>query len=338
VIDCRPMEIARRTFLEASAAAGVGAALFGIPSLARAARSPGPGFVVKVVDPAMYAGGRWRGAFPDPAVATTMVNKAVMRLAGETDVGRAFARFVSPSKKVGIKINVLGGRFSATSLEVTNAIVAGVRAAGVPDAQIQVFDQYEYGFRQGRYTLTDHPREGEIRTVNHDMVGYSDEPFEVNGVRVKLVNSFLWCDEIISVPVLKDHDLAGITCAMKNLSCGVIDRPPRLHRTMNESIARFYAHDLIRSKVKLIVCDGAAVLYNNGPQNNSDFRNVHNAIYATTDPVAMDRIAHEVIEAERAAARLPTLARAGRPPTFIEEGERLGLGIGRRDDIVLDTI
>ncbi len=332
------MEIGRRELLRASASAAAGAAFLAMPGMARAARVPGPGQVVKVTSPAMYANGRWRGQFPDPAVATRMVHEAVKRLAAEEDVGAAFRRFVSPSEKVGIKINVLGGRFSATSLEVTNAIIAGVRAAGVPDAQIQVFDQYEYGFRQGRYECTDRPGEGKIRTVHHEMVGYSDEPFEVNGVRVKLVNSFLWCDSIISVPVLKDHDLAGVTCAMKNLSCGVIDRPPRMHRTMNESIARFYAHDSIRSKVKLIVCDGAAVLFNNGPINNADFRNVHNAVYATTDPVAMDRIAHEVIEAERAAARLPTLERAGRPPTFIEEGARLGLGISRRDDIVLDAV
>lgn len=82
----------------------------------------------------------WRddGAL-DPAVVQEMVDQAVMKLAGEADVGAAFRRFVRPDDIVGIKSNVW--RMLPTPRELESAILERVRQAGVSRERIGVDDR-----------------------------------------------------------------------------------------------------------------------------------------------------------------------------------------------------
>ena len=300
----------RRDFLRNTAActALAGAGLWTTDALA-VGRTPGPGDVVKVTHPGMMG-----SQYPVPAVAREMVHAAVKTLTGEDDVGRAFGRFVAPSQKVGIKVNCLAGRLSSTSREVAYAVVEGVRAAGVPDANIVIFDQYPWALLQARY-LREQEGVVAVRTVHHDEVpnAFEDE-FRTQGVRARFAKNFLWCDTVINVPVVKDHNLAGVTCAFKNIVCGVIDAPPHLHRTMNESLAQFWLMPEIQSRVGLIVCDASVIQYSNGPKLAMEFRKPTNSVYATTDPVAMDAIATTLVESARAEARLPPSPASAEPP------------------------
>jgi uncharacterized protein (DUF362 family) len=283
-------------------------------------RPPGPGDVVKVVHPQMVT-----GQFPDPAIARDMVFTAVKRLTGEDDPGRAFGHFVGPNDKVGVKVNCLAGRHSSTSREVAYAIVEGVRLAGVPDDKIAIFDQYPWALLQGRY-LRDVERP--VRTIHHDEVPNAfTEETRIHGCRFRWAKNFLAFDKVINVPIIKDHNLSGVTCAIKNVVCGVIDLPPRLHRVIHEAMPRVWASDEIRSRVSLTVCDAGVIQYSNGPKVALEFRKPMNTVYATTDPIAMDAIARDLVEAARAEHRLPPLARQNRAPRFVEVGASLGLGI-----------
>src|SRR5207245_7807261 len=129
------------------------------------------GDVVRVVNPGLMPAGRVR---PDPTVARQMVHEAVKRLCGESDLGAAFRRFVAPTEKVGIKPNCLAGRFSSTSRAVVDAIVDGVRAAGVPDDRILIFDQYPGNMAAAGFPTVTNPRLGQIRVYPHTVLGYED--------------------------------------------------------------------------------------------------------------------------------------------------------------------
>lgn len=310
----------RRDFLRTACVTSTAAATGLWVSPALAARTPSPGEVVKVTNPAMMG-----AQFPVEAVARDMVFAAVQRLTGEDDPGRAFRRFVGPTDKVGIKVNCLAGRFSSTSREVAYAVVEGVRRAGVPDANIVVLDQYAWALRQARYFA---PRPDAVRTIFHDEVadGFTPES-RVVGCRFRWAKSFLACDRVINVPVIKDHNLTGVTCAFKNVGCGVIDAPPHLHRLIHEALPRLYATDEVRSRVCLIVCDASVIQYSNGPKVALDFRKPLHTVYATTDPVAMDAVAADLVEAARTEARLPALARQNRAPRFLQVATALGLGL-----------
>ncbi len=341
-MNCKgPNKMDRREMLKLAAAAPVGLAVLGGPLQAIAQigadgglpKVSGPGHVVKVHMPGIR--GKW---FPHEAAAKTAVDRAVTTLAGETDLGRAWGKFVSKEDKVGIKINCLGGRMASTMIEVVNPIIEGVRAAGVPDQHIMVFDQFGGNMRGARYLWQERP--GRLRVLNHDAMGYEKNWTVAETARAKLSKAFTWSTAIINVPVLKDHDIggAGITCAMKNMVFGVVEKPHIMHREIKTALPHFYARSEIRDRVRLTIVDGSFCQYDGGPKFNRAAHVTHDAIYATTDPVAMDTLAWEVIENLRAENNMRTLAAVNRPVSYLGLAEELGLGISQRDKIFLETV
>ena len=320
---------------------GAAAATLGHPMVARVSRAgdvaipprPGsPGYVIKVHMPGMRG-----NRFPHADAARKMVDEAVCRLTGERDASRAFGHFVTPEDRVGLKINVVGGRMASTMKEVTDAVVDGVRAAGVPDGQIMIFDQFGGNMKGARYLWQERP--GILRTLNHDAIGYEREWLRSpGGGRAKLSKALSWATAIINLPVLKDHDLAGVTCTMKNMVFGCVEKPHLMHQDIHTALPHFYAMEEIRGKVRVHIVDGSFCLYDGGPHYKGSAHTTHDSVYATTDPVAMDTIALEVVETLRAANGFKSLAEVGRPATYLKLAEKLGLGIGERRRIYLDTI
>src|SRR5438045_1391580 len=140
--------ISRRTFLGGAATTG---AAIGASQLvtARAAMADGvvslaasppagfvpmaaPGKIIKVSKSDVLMP---NGLFPKEDAARTMLERAMTELTGETDMGKAFARFVHKDDKVAIKMNGIAGQTGgtmATNKELVLPIVGGVIAAGVP--------------------------------------------------------------------------------------------------------------------------------------------------------------------------------------------------------------
>jgi uncharacterized protein (DUF362 family) len=328
----------RRDILKLGAAASA-AGLVGLSpantdaSETKLAKVSGPGHVIHVHMPGM------RGKhFPHPPAAKTMVEKAVTALANESDPGRAWAKFVQKEDKVGIKINCLGGRMSSTTIEIVNPIVEGVRAAGVPDENIIIFDQFGGNMRGARYLWQDKP--GRLRVLNHPVLGYEKSWTKAPGGKGKLSKVLTWSTAIINVPVIKDHDIAGagITCAIKNMVCGCVERPSLMHREIATALPHFYAREEIRSRVRLTIVDGSFCLYDGGPKHNHTAHATHDSVYAGTDPVAIDTIALEVIERFRKENGLRSLDAVRRPATYLKTAQEIGLGITDREKILLDKI
>ncbi len=333
--------IPRRAMLKIGAAASAAGAIGVAPFSAHPGDAPkrglpsvsGPGHVVKVHMPGM------RGRlFPHAEAALAMVSRAVTTLTGEDDLGRAFAKFVHKDDRVGIKINCLGGRFSSTTKEVADAVVEGVRAAGVLDENIMVFDQFGGNMRGARHQWQEKP--GRLRVLNHAVLGYEKDWIRVEGARGKLSKALTWSTAIINVPVIKDHDLAGagITCAMKNMVFGCVERPALNHGKIEIGLPHFYATEEIRGRVRLTIADGSFCLYDGGPKHNPAAHVTHDCVYASTDPVAMDAIALEVVERIRKEKGLRSLADVRRPATFLGVAQEIGLGIADRERIFLETL
>ena len=329
----------RRSAIKLGVAASA-AGILGISSNAEGAASTAtpnvsgvaPGYVVKVHKSGM------RGRFyPDPRAAEEMVDKAVCTLTGETDLKKAWARFIKPEDRVGIKINALAGRFASTMKEVVDPIVKGVRLVGVPDENILIYDQYGGNMRAARFEWQDKP--GKLRVMNHAVLGYENSLTEsAGGGRGKLAKTLLWTTAVINVPVLKDHDLAGVTCAIKNMVCGSVEKPPLMHRKIHTALPNFYALDHIRGRVRLTICDGSFCLYDGGPKYNPGNIVSHDSVYATVDPAAMDATALAVVDSEREKHGFKPLEKANRPATFLKVAEDIGLGISDRAKIRLETV
>lgn len=336
-----PWEFSRRDVMKMGAAASAVGVLgmHGFPALAGEERfaTPrevsGPGHVVGVHMPGMR--GRF---FPFPEAAKTMVSRAILALTGETDLGRAWGKFIHKEDRVGIKINCLGGKFSSTSKEVVDGVVDGVRAAGVPDENIMIFDQFGGNMRGARFEWQDSP--GRLRVLNHAVLGYEKNWIEAEGGKGKLSKALTSATAIINVPVIKDHDLpgAGITCSLKNMVCGCVERPPLMHTRIEYALPHFYALEEIRGRVRLTVVDGSFCLYDGGPKHNPRAHVTHDSLYMSTDPVAIDAIAYEIVQGIRKQKGLRSLEAVRRPATFLQNAEKIGLGIASRENIFLEKI
>jgi uncharacterized protein (DUF362 family) len=116
-------------------------------------------------------------------------------------------------------------------------------------------------------------------------------------------------NKIITIPVLKDHRSAGVTLALKNISHGMANNVARTHAGTAEGenrcgvfIPKIVALPVIRQKNVLHIMDGLIGCYEGGPGcwNMSWGTWEQKSLFFATDPVAMDHIGWDLLDAERA--------------------------------------
>jgi hypothetical protein len=134
-------------------------------------------------------------------------------------------------------------------------------------------------------------------------------------------------NKLVTIPVLKDHRSAGVTLALKNLSHGMNNNVSRSHLTdivrrdgsvsgpnqCNTFIPTAVAQHLTRQKATLHILDGLIGVYEGGPGNwNTTWGTwQHKSLFFGTDPVAMDHVGWDIIDAKRAQEGWPPVANMG---------------------------
>jgi len=137
-------------------------------------------------------------------------------------------------------------------------------------------------------------------------------------------------DKFISIPVMKDHRSSGVTLSLKNLSHGSVNNVSRSHiinykpekqayesgLTLNQCgtfIPSIVSLPKLRQKAVLQILDGLVATYEGGPGIwNKTFATWNaNSLFFATDPVALDHIGWQIIDAKRAAEGWPPVATMG---------------------------
>lgn len=328
------VKIDRREFLRRAAGVGLGAAagLGGLPRLAAAAAGGRPqdrrGRAVRCVRPDL---------FPEPTAAPServygeMLDAACRRLFGAADATEAFRGLFAPGENVAIKVNTIAGPRLSTRPELVRAIVARLVAAGVPAGNVAVFDRYAYelaraGFAAGRCAGATLRGTDEIEGG-----GYEEEIVSSGRVGTNLSRMLTSCDALINVPIMKDHELSGVSGALKN-HYGSISNPNKYHADgCNPFVADVNAIPAIRDRQRLVVLDGGVAQCEGGPGFKARWAWNHAGILVGTDPVAVDTAAERIIAARRASKGLPTLAEADRPARILATAAARGLGARCRE-------
>ena len=118
---------------------------------------------------------------------------------------------------VGLKLNCLSGKTISPHIAVVEPIIQGLKLAGVKDKNIIVFERFNRESETAGFRVRPTP-EG-IGCFGIDELpggGYEAEPQLAGSMGTcfsKIVSRL--CTAIVNVPVLKDHDLAGINVATK---------------------------------------------------------------------------------------------------------------------------
>lgn len=287
------------------------------------------------------------GLWPTEEAARTMLQRVMEELTGLSDLGAAFGKFVHKDDKVAIKPNGIAGKNGATmasNKELVLEIVKGVMAAGVPATSIVIFEQYP-SFLAGtriatRAAVMDPAFPAGVTAMVHDNKDAAMPEITVAGVGTKFVRPFTDATAVINVGLMKDHSICGYTGCLKNITHGSTINPHAFHdHNASPQIAQLYAQDVVKSRVRLHIVDGYKVIYDEGPLDTNKKRRVpYEAVYASTDPVALDVLGWAVIEEHRKNNGLPSLKEAGREPTYLRVAGELGLGVFDKNRISLRDV
>jgi hypothetical protein len=301
-----------------------------------------PGQVVEVKNPAMCRDGERS----DDAIKATL-DRGMKELTGATDAVEAWKHFFEPGDVVGIKVVPNGQPEARSSFEIVLEVIEKLKAAGVKTGDIFVYDRFRTEFIEAGYHkivpdgvhwggldpidnqfTMDFPefRNDPIAGFDHDafvwmdLIPYGDDPKDDRKYRShlgRLVSRTL--NKIVAIPVLKDHGAAGVTGALKNMSHGSVNNVARSHSTpftnvCNQFIPQVVTHPVIRQKFVLQIMDGIRGVYHKGPfaRDRGKWTWEHNAILFATDPVALDHVEWDIVDAQRVRMNLPKVAASGK--------------------------
>jgi len=246
-------------------------------------------------------------------------------------------KLIRPGEKVGLKVNSLAGRGLSSNLQLVEAICERLQEAGVRASDIVIWDRDSDELERAGFRISTNGNR--VQCFGTDRVGYEDELVTYGNVGSRLSKILTErCDVLINVPVLKDHDGAGITAALKNMY-GVIHNPNKYHPNgCNPYVADVNMLPEIRTKMRLTICDATTVSYEGGPGYKPQYAWPNNAIIVSLDPVALDYTGWQIIERKRAEKRLKTLEAEDRAPHYIataaDAQHRLGTNDPKRIAVV----
>lgn len=249
----------------------------------------------------------------------------------------AWKRVVPPGVVVGLKVNGLGGRGISTHSVLVQAVAERLQQAGIPAGNIIIWDRNARDLEACGMTINTNV--AKLRCFGSDVSGYESREEMCGSARVRFSNILTReCGFVISMPILKDHGMSGMTFSMKNMF-GVIDRPFLLHaHCCNPGIADLNALPIVRNKVRFTIGDALTSVYEGGPDFRPQYLWRPNALVIGEDRVAVDSVALRMLERKRAAVGLPTLEADGRAPVYIataaDANHRLGVNNLNRIHVV----
>lgn len=270
----------------------------------------------------------------DRAKVSALLDSAMAALSPAKDAGAAWRALFRPSDVVAIKVNCLAGPPLSSHPDLVEPIVAALRQhVGLSERSTIVYDR-----DSGELAAAGFERGKGYRRLGTDEVGYDAEPttvLQAGSCYSRIISE--QATAILNVPVLKDHDLAGLSGALKN-HFGSIHNPNKLHTDhCTPYVADVNCAPYIRDKHRLVVCDGLLTCYDGGPGYKPGTTIAYGAILVAVDPVAADAVAFSLIEALRKEHDLPPIAGSDRAPRYIEVAAdgRHALGVADLGEIDL---
>jgi uncharacterized protein (DUF362 family) len=259
------------------------------------------------------------------SAAARYLNRAMRKITHSTSSTAAWKSLFSAKEKIGIKLSCLPGMPLSSSKELVMAIVDGLVSAGVKGENIYVWERTARELQGAGFKIT----QSGINIVGTDYFygdGYS-KSIEISGSVGTCFSQIVYAvDALISVPVLKDHDIAGVSIGMKNFY-GAVYNPNKFHgNRCDPYVADLCNHPFIKNKLRLTVCDATRVQVHNGPAFYPKYAWEYGGLLVSRDPVALDYIGWQIIEERRKALGLKSLKMSGREPSYIKSAEKLKLG------------
>jgi uncharacterized protein (DUF362 family) len=268
------------------------------------------------------------------AKVSLLLKRGLQLLTGEGNSGTGIGAIIKRDDRVGIKINTIGGKKLSTRPEVSLALANILTEAGVQAKNMVFWDRTNRELRDAGYTLN-MSREGlKVYGTDTEGAGYGTElvsHLNVGSLFSSIQANFVTAS--ISLAMLKDHGMAGVTAGMKNYF-GAIHNPNKYHdNNCNPAVAEVFDVGLVKEKHRLTILDCLLVQYHRGPSFHSQWAEPYGGFVFSLDPVAADVVGWRLIEKLRAGKGLPPLKEEGREPLYLATAEKMGHGQANLNNI-----
>lgn len=266
---------------------------------------------------------------PDTAAVQSMVNRGLIAFTGKPTERAAWRSLVSTQDVVGIKVFSAAGELSGTRPAVVAAVVRGLLDAGLPAANIIIWDKraddlraagffklaaqlhvraagaMESGYDPTNFYLPDSPVTGELV--------FGDLEFEKKGRDIgrksfvsKLVSRQI--TKIISIAPLLNENQTGVCGQLYSLSLGSVDNTLRFEGDGGRlaiAVPEIYALPALGDRVVLNITDALIAQYEGGARGLLQYSSVPDQLWFSADPVALDTLAVKELDRERTAFGAP---------------------------------
>jgi uncharacterized protein (DUF362 family) len=246
-----------------------------------------------------------------------MLAQTLEMLTGKSSTAEAWAAILNHGQVVGIKFNRSGQASLGTSPALAEAMVESLLGAGWAPHEIICIEAP--------------PSVEAYYSTRRADPGYDQEVADFGSGADRLATVLRQVDALINIPFLKTHNIAGFTSCLKNLSYGLIKHPARFHANgCHPFIADICALPAIRGKLKFCLVDALRVVFDRGPEPQSDTVFSAGTLMAGFDPVALDAaglLFVNDVRASKGLAPLNTLPIGSGGVPWLARAHRLGLGI-----------
>jgi hypothetical protein len=254
-----------------------------------------------------------------------MLEKGLTVVTGKSSGAEAWRTILRPDDIVGLKFNRSGADGLGTTVAMAETLVNSLTAAGFEPSRLVPIEVPEVIHRERGTTRPD--------------PGWAPQETAFGSGTDRLAAVLDQVTAVINVPFLKTHNIAGVTCCLKNLSHALIKHPVRFHAShCSPYIADIVALPPIRGKLRLHLVNAMRVVFDGGPEATEESIHDAGALYFATDPVAMDSVAVEEINRLRLARSLPAIDREGPLLDYLRAASARNLGRSAIHDIALQKL
>ncbi len=253
----------------------------------------------------------------------TMLDEGVKNIVEGETVDAFWRRTFKANDRVAIKVNA-HGYTGNQGPQLAEVICDRLKGAGVKSDKVVVFENSDGVLKHGGYRINyDGPG---YRCYGTDHVGYMENKIKSGACETHYSKILEQCTALINMPILKAHNMAGITISLKN-HYGSFDNPRDYHgNDCDPFIADINTADIIRRKHRLIVCDATKALFAGGPDWMAAWTVDFNGILVSTDPVALDAIGFRIIKKLRKESGIKPLP-YNPEPKQLKTAEKNGIGV-----------
>jgi hypothetical protein len=244
-----------------------------------------------------------------------MLDQGIQSLTAATTPAAGWRSVLGSVERVLIKFNSVGDRILRVNEALARLLVDRLGTAGYAPEGVALVEAP--GFLRGQL--------GTAQVTS----GWGGE-IEVGGRPEQLARYLFEADAIINVPLLKTHQLAGMSGCLKNLSHALIRHPADFHANgCSPYVGQVVNSQEVSSRLQLNVMNAVRIVVDRGPDARPEDIVGYGGLLLGLDPLAVDNVGLSILSVERRRLGLS----GGLDVRYLASAAELGLGRWRPADI-----